>query len=148
MPAYWTVNGTETDGLEGPQSTLTPGDTPDFTFLIRDRPDWEDPTDDHLSRYRQIRSFASVAGQFDSYESVEGDWYWREQTTETPLVRIVPPDDDPIAQAIWGLIDDIEDETTLSEKRCVLTLSVRIISLGDTFSSETALRTAREVTGP
>lgn len=147
MPDQWTVNGTETDGLDGAQTGLVPGETSDYSLLFRSRPDWEDPTDDHLDRYRTIRSLTSVAGQYDTYESIEGIWHWREQTSQSPLVRIEPPDDDPTAQVVWGLIDGYEDGTTMAEKRCVLSLSVLVISTGDEFTTESAIRTAREVTG-
>lgn len=149
MPDQWTVNGTETDGLEGSQTGLIPGETADYSFLFRPRPDWDDPTDDHIERYQSVRELVAVAGQFDSYESIDGTQHWREQTTQSPLVHIEPPDwDDPTSQRVWGLLDGYDDGTTMSDKRCILSLSVLVISTGDEFTTEAAIRTEREVTGP
>lgn len=148
MSEYWTINGTETDGLEGAQTGLTPGESNDYSFVFRPRPEWDDPTDNHIDRYKTIRSLVGAAGQYDSYESIQGDMYWREQTTQSPLVYIEPPTDDPTAQAVWGLIDSYDDSTTMAERRCVMSLSVLVISVGDTYATETEIRTAREVTGP
>lgn len=148
MGAYWTVNGTETDGLQGPQNGLSPGQTPDYPFLFRKRPDWDDPDDDHVARFEAVRPAPKSIDTFDSYETIGGEWHWREQTGQSPLVRIEPPDDDQTSRAVWGLIQGVDDATVLSKKRCSLTLSILVISVGDEFTTESDIRTARQRTGP
>lgn len=148
MGEYWTINGIEADGLEGTQNGLPSGDSADYSFLFRRRPDWEDATDDHVARYKSAIPGQRAVGTFDSYETINGKWHWREQSEQSPLVHIVPPDDDPVSEQVWGLIEGIDDATVLSEKRCVLSFSVLTISSGDEYETEAELRSDRQRTGP
>lgn len=150
MPAKWMINETETNGLVGKQPALTPGESGNFTFGFYTAVG--EPTT-HVDRYDAVRSYADFAGRFDAYEVLNGDLYWYEQRPqESPLVHLIPPDDSPTGREIWGLIESIEDATTLSQARCELTLSIQMVAAGgtgtDEFETEAAIRAAREVTGP
>lgn len=147
----WTINTTDADALLDVQPPPTPGESGDYPFQFRPGPT---PTDDHLSRFTTIRNHAESAAQFDVYESIEGVIYWREQQTTgpSPLVKIVPPTGNDVAHPVWGLVDGVEDETMYGPTGCELSLSiVHIAGVGtgtNEFDSESAIRTAREVTGP
>lgn len=141
----WTVNGTETDGLEGSEPNVAPGETVDYPFLFAPR---HTAGDDHIERFRTVRDVTLAMGLYDTYETLDGIWYWREQGSKSPLVHIEPPSDDPTARRVWGLIEGFDDNTTLADKRCTLTLSIQPISIGNEFTTETQIRQDREVIGP
>jgi hypothetical protein len=146
MPDKWQINGTATNGLAGQQPTLTPGDSGDYTFGFYSVVG--EPTT-HVSRYETVLGYGDFAGQFYTYETIEGDIYWRESRPGTSqLVHLVPPDDSPTGRGLWGLIESVEDATTLSQARCELTLSIVKIASGSEFETEADIRTAREVHGP
>lgn len=144
----WTINSTTADALIDVQPSSTPGSSGSYPFQFHPG------TANHLDRFRTIRDHAESAGQFDTYESIGGPVHWREQQTTgpSPLVKIVPPSDNDVAHAVWGLVDGVEDETMHGPTGCELTLSiVHIAAVGtgtNEFESESAIRTAREVTGP
>lgn len=145
MSDYWKVNGIETDGLVGPQAPLTVGETVDYPFLFRPR---QSPAPGHIERYEAVRELGLASGQFDTYETLNGEWYFKENGGDiSPLIGIVPPDRDPTARRVWGLIEGYGDDTTLADKRCELSLSVLLLSVGDTYTTESALRADREVPG-
>lgn len=142
----WTVNGTETNGLAGSQPTLTPGDSGDFTFGFYSKVG--EPTT-HVDRYEMVLSYGEFAGQYDTYETIHGDLHWRESRSGTSqLVRISPPSDSPTGRGLWGLVESIEDATTLSQARCELTLSIIKIADERDFATEADIRAARERHGP
>lgn len=150
MPAEWTVNQTATNGLAGVQPSLTPGESGDFTFGFYSE---VGEPETHVDRYKTVLDYAEYAGQFDSYESIDGDVYWHEQRpANSPLVHLVPPDNSPTGRAIWGLIESLEDATTFSQARCELTLSIVMIAPSGTgtgeFATEDELRSSRQATGP
>lgn len=146
MPAQWTINGTATNGLAGQQPTLTPGDSGDFTFGFYSVVG--SPTT-HVDRYETVLGYGEFAGQFDTYETIEGDLYWRESRPDaSQLVHLGPPDDSPTGRGLWGLVESIEDATTLSQARCELTLSIIKLAPGSDFATEADIRDAREVHGP
>lgn len=142
----WQINSTETNGLVGQQPTLTPGDSGDFTFGFYSVVG--EPTT-HVNRYETVLGYGEFAGQFDTYETIDGDLYWRESRQGvSQLVHLVPPTDSPTGRGLWGLVESIEDATTFSQARCELTLSIVKIADSSTFATESDLRTAREVHGP
>lgn len=147
MSSYWEVNGIETDGLSGAQNGLAPGRSPEFEFSFLPR----GPGTTHVDRYTSLRSITDSAGEFKTYETIGHDWRFKDDTTGTtnpsPLVHIVPPDGSLIAREVWGLVEDFDDGTVVPEKRCVLTLTVKIMHVGGGFASETEFRDAREVAG-
>jgi hypothetical protein len=150
MPVDWTVNGTQTNGLIGEQPALTPGESSDFAFGFYSQVG--EPTT-HVDRYNAVREYAKFAGQFVTYETIDGDIFWYEQREgASPLVHLVPPDDSPTGREIWGLIESMEDATTLSQARCELSLSIIMIAPGgpdtDEFATEDEIRSVREATGP
>lgn len=147
----WTINGTQVDGLRDVQPAPTPGSSGDYPFGFR--PTSQAPND-HISRFETLRDYAISAGQFDTYESIPGDIYWREQQTSgpSPLVEVQPPAGNQIAHPFWGLIDSVEDATIYGQSDCELSLSITFITPygtgTDEFDTESALRAGREVTGP
>lgn len=141
-PIPWTINGIETVGLIGEQPGVRPGATGDYAFGF---PGGEAGR----QAYNDVLDLTRNAGQYDTYETIGGVFYFREQTTGTsPLVHIVPDDMSPTGTAVWALIEDFDNPTTYSDARLQLSLSVFIIALGESYESEIALRTAREVSGP
>jgi hypothetical protein len=150
----WQINITETDGLIADQPALTPGESGDYSFLFRKRPEWDSLTEDHIQRFETARQAADNAGEFDSYTTITNDIYWREQDPSgpSPLVKITAADDDPTARSIWGLVESVETDTSYPVEQCTLTLSILFIADVGTdtgeFSSESDIRTAREVHGP
>lgn len=143
----WLINSTESEGLVGQQPMLSPGDSGEFTFGFYGS--------DAISRYDTVRELGKYAGQYTIYETIEGDVYWREQrpsVSQLVHLRPAPNADSPTGRGIWGLVANIDDETTYSRTRCQLILSVVLIApVGpdtDEFETEADLRTAREVHGP
>lgn len=149
----WRVNDTETDGLIGDQPALIPGESDDFSFLFRSRPEWEDPTDDHVQRFNDARAYAKNAGAYYTWETIETDIYWKDRVSDpSPLVKITAPDDDPTATSIWGLIESIDSDTSYPVEQCTLSLSIfKLADVGTgtgEFATEADLRDVREVHGP
>lgn len=146
MPVEWEINGTATNGLVGQQPALTPGESDDFTFGFYSVVG--EPTT-HITRYETVLSYADYAGQFEIFETIEGDIYWYElRPGASQLVHLVPPDNSPTGREFWGLIESLEDATTFSQARCELTLSIIKIADGSDFTTEADLRDVRETTGP
>lgn len=149
----WRINSTETDGLVDDQPALTPGESDDFSFLFRSRPGWDDPTDDHLQRFDTARGYAANAGTAISYTTIETDIYWYEQVSNpSPLVKITAPDDDLTAISLWGLIEEVDADTSYPSEQCVLSLGILMITPVGTddgeFETEADLRAARQTKGP
>lgn len=152
--AIWTINGdgspgsVEADGVNGSPPSLTEGGSGTFEFWFVNR----GPNDDHVKRFEDARSFTQSAEQYDTYESLESVWYWREQSSPSPLVEIVPPSSLPTSRRIWGLVESAEATTAQPQSRCVLALSIlKIANYGTDdgeFDSETAIRSSREKNGP
>lgn len=147
----WTINGTEADGMLDTQPSSTPGESGDYPFRFRPT----EGADDHITRFETVRDFAESASQYDSYESIEGEIHWREQLgpgQSSPLVEIDPPTGNQVAHPVWGLVESVEDATMYGPTGCELTLSIMHIAAVGTgtgeFDSESAIRTARQVTGP
>lgn len=155
----WTINGdssdnspasVETDGHNGSPPLLKPGDSDTFEFWFRSR----GPADDHQQRFEDAHAFAADAGNYNTYPTIENDIHWREDDPNgiSPLVEIVPPPAYAIGPHIWGLIESAEATISTPESRCILSLSILKIAAVGTgsgeFETESAIRAAREVTGP
>lgn len=146
----WTINGTEADGMLDTQPSSTPGESGDYPFRFRPT----EGADDHITRFETVRDYDESAGQFDTYEAIDGTVHWREQQTTgpSPLVKIEPPTGNQVAHSIWGLVESVEDATMYGPTGCELTLSIMHIAAVGTgtgeFDTESAIRTELEVTGP
>lgn len=144
MSQYWELNGTEIDVYEGSQSGLIPGNSTDVSLLFYPRGGGTA----HVDRYTSIRDLTPYSGQYDVYENLNGIWKFKESGAAiSPLIHLVPPDGALVARELWGLVDGYEDETVTPKTRCLLSLSIQILSIGSDFADESAFREAREVPG-
>lgn len=145
----WTINNIEADGLRGPQPAPLPGESNDYPFGFLPT----GATDEHVTRFKTLRNYAHSAGEYDIYDTISGDIFWREQETNgpSPLVEVQPPIDNQIAHPFWGLVESVADETMV-DNNCILTVSLVYVAAVGTdigeFSNEADIRSVREVHGP
>lgn len=148
---WWRLGGTVLGGHPGPEATATYGDSYSLTTFLTGQADsptgaWPDAVD----RYRQLRQYQPHAGDFDTYETIGGRYYFREQHNTTPslLVAVRPPTANPTAQGGYYLVSSVEDDTTLPNAVARLGFDLLYIASLDEFATTDDVRAALAAQGP
>jgi hypothetical protein len=120
------------------------GETASWDLLFRP----EVGATDHLERYRALLAFREHVGAYAAGVDVRHrPWYREQHDRESLLVALRPPVDSQTGRGVWGLIDDMEDETTTPARRAVVSLDLLVLADGDDYNSASEVRADFEADG-
>lgn len=146
------------DGLNGPIPTHTAGESGDFPFvLVEDttehspwQTDWSgEETADRLDRYETLRRLGRHAGAYTIMTTPNNRVRYTETSPASApsLLVALAPTYDTSVPGVWGLVDEVTDDTTLPEAVCQIDLSVTILAPLDAFESRDELTDELEYSG-
>ena len=148
---HWRVDHeagvTLVDEILSPQSAPKVGDTPSWTLNFRGGTGV--PTDFH-DRFDAIFEFAEYAGLYASNIMSGNHLVYAEQisaSNESLLVALRPPADSPTLRGVWGLVNDVSDETDMPQTKWRLDVSLEYIAPLSKYADHAAVREAHEKQG-
>lgn len=151
MPYDWTINlhdGTVTgvaDDADAGLPDLTLGETATFNFEFGT----------NTSKHQQVLSIRPYAGDYVSFEPIQGDPMYRDQSPDNSLLVGVDAQyqdgsaPDPSIPRVWGVVDTVED-TTPDDARVPrrIALDVFVLAYHDDYADRAAVQSALEAQGP
>ena len=139
-----------TDGLDGPQGSPQLGDTATYPFVIHPPHDWGDTGDNtapHLDRYNSLLQYASHAGAYVTYKTPTIGLRYLEQHTGDSLLVHVRPGDDVDASGVWGLVESVDDKTSLPRAWCQVDVKITVLGQSSDYLSRDDIRAKLETGG-
>lgn len=141
------------EGIEPPVPSIPRGDSGDFTFRFYTRHYHRaDPPapPTHLERYERLLKLNNNAGSYITHTTVGNRVTYMEQipdVAESLLVKLEPAYDSHV-RGVWGLVDGVEDSTTMEDAVVALDMSIMKLADADTYESRADLRADLENGGP
>jgi len=139
----WQIGGVEVSRLEGSQPDMVRGESDAYDVALV-----PDGRGDHVARYESLMAYQPYVGEYDLYQSDDGTVYYHEQHGQPSLLTaVVPATDDPTGRGVWGLIDDIGDDTETPQMRCLVSVDVTYVADLRRYDTEAQASAAHEVDG-
>lgn len=147
---YWRV---ETDSdtipadfLTSQQPAVSRGESDERELVFAPR--YADHARTHIDRHGALLAFREYEGAFASEVDIDNKPVYTEQhPNESLLVALRPPDSHDTGRGLWGLVDDVTDETNVAQSRWAITLSMTYLASLDEYATHTDVRDAHERRG-
>lgn len=153
----WLIHTSEgvihADGIVPPVPSLARGDSGTFSFRIyTDQYHGQDPPayPDHLDRYETLLEMDEHAGSYVDHRTPNNEIIYQEQRpggVPELLVKLEPVYETGV-RGVWGLLDSVEDETTMESELVDLDITVMKLANADAYDDRIALQSDLENGGP
>lgn len=148
----WTIDTTRTDGGITANGDIEAGGIPSAPNRTRgERVDlnlgfWEDPDlSDHLTRYQNLLDYADFAGSATVDRAVNGTPVVTERVPASApvgsiIVDVAPGADVDYAQGFWGVIQQVDDQTTVPADMAVVEVRLTYLADASEYAGRQALK--------
>lgn len=138
------VGRTRADGFDIPMPEFAIGETVSITLRFVDS-EQGGGFEDHYGRYKQLRerAFYGVNSVTTGMMQDGSPWFLERHNQESVVVKVVPGEDS-LVPAVWGIITDFADETSLPEELCVLSVDIFVLGKLEDYEDRRAVKAALE----